>query len=285
MSNTMSNTFLSLPSPAKINLFLRVLERREDGYHNLQTSFQFVDVCDHLTFYLRKDGVINLKTPILGLKPSENLIVKAASLLHQHTDGKLGVDISIDKHIPMGAGLGGGSSNAATTLMALNQLWRLHLPQSELLNLGAQLGADVPVFIFGHAAWGEGVGDVLTPMILPQPWYLLIDPKIKISTTELFQDAKLKRNQSQIAKHVFDFNTGSNDFEPIVLQHYPPIAKIFDWLAPFSRPRLTGTGSIVYAAFDTRREASTIASLAPKFCHAIVARGLNSSPLLRALAS
>lgn len=280
----MNTTFLSLPSPAKVNLHLQILRRRADDYHDIQTVFQYLGLQDHLSFGLRQDHAIKLKTPLFQVKHEDNLIIKAAHLLQQQYDVAQGVDIAIDKHIPMGAGLGGGSSNAATTLLALNNLWRLHLPQDTLMKLGAQLGADVPFFIFGHAAWGEGIGEKLTPMLLPEHWYLLINPQTPISSGSLFNHPQLSYSQAPTTIEHFNPNQTINDFEPLILDNYPQIAAIFEWLKPYSRPRITGTGCVIYAAFDTREEASTIANLAPAFCQTTVTRGTNTSPLHDALA-
>lgn len=281
----MNTTYLSLPSPAKVNLQLNIINKRADGYHNIKTVFQYLDFCDHFTFNLRQDKKITLKTPMININHNDNLIIKAATLLQQQYQCNHGVEISIDKNIPMGAGLGGGSSNAATTLLALNYLWGLHLTKPQLIDIGSKLGADVPFFIFGHAAFGEGIGDILSPMVLPEKWYLLINPNIHISTSKLYNSPKLKPSTRNITITSFNIDTATNDFEPIILDQYPQIADIFNWLQPISSPRITGSGSTIYTIFDTREEASTIAALAPAFCSTQVVKGLNTSPLHNALAN
>ena len=276
-------TTLTLPAPAKVNRFLHVLDRRPDGYHNLQTAFQFIDLCDELSFQRRNDSSINLTTPLQSVALPDNLIVRAAQCLQAYTGCTFGVDIALTKCIPMGAGLGGGSSDAATTLLALNRLWELALPQDTLLKLATQLGADVPIFIYGHATWAEGIGNVFTPLSPPEPWYLLIHPPIHIKTATLFQQLSQHPPRISGVKPTTDFDAYSNDFEALVMEQFPLLQSLVETLQPHTRLRLTGTGSVMYGTFDTRDEASTIASLAPANCHTIVTKGKNISPLYEAL--
>lgn len=275
---------LVLPSPAKLNLFLHILGRRDDGYHNIQTVFQFIDLCDELTFYCRQDKKICLMPDLMGLPAQKNLIMRAANLLREKTNCQLGADITYAKHIPMGAGLGGGSSNAATTLLALNQLWNINMPMSELAKLGEQLGADVPVFVHGHAAWAEGIGTDLTPIILPQPWYLLVIPGCHISSAELYNHEDLERDSAPLRISNYRIGQGQNDFESVACNEYPKVAEALDWLSEYAPSRMTGSGSVVFAAFDTQEEASKIAALVPVAMQGIVAKGLNRSPLQAAMA-
>ena len=278
------NALIDLPSPAKINLFLRILERRDDGYHNLQTAFQFIDLHDRMSFHSRSDGIIRLTTSIETVAEQDNLIIRAAKLLQASSHSSMGADIAIDKRIPMGAGLGGGSSNAATTLLALNQLWQLKLSQQKLLSLATTLGADVPIFIHGHAAWAEGIGERLTTISPEQPWYLLIHPAVHVSTAQLFQALCRDTKYQQRVTETCDPLCLGNDFEAVLYSLYPEIQSIVETMKPHAPLHLTGSGSVVYARFDSAKEASTIASLAPANCHTFVAKGLNISPLHHALA-
>jgi 4-diphosphocytidyl-2-C-methyl-D-erythritol kinase len=228
-------TSLILPAPAKLNLFLHITGRRADGYHLLQTVFQFLEQADTLHFSLRQDGHITLMPNIPGVPADSNLVVRAARLLQAHTNGRLGADITLDKRLPMGGGIGGGSSDAATTLLGLNQLWGLNLPLETLATLGLQLGADVPVFVRGHAAWAEGVGETLTPIDLPEPWYLVLTPSAHISTVDIFCDPRLTRDTPAIT--VAAFLGGGlaqsirNDCENIVRQRSPEVDAALTWLA------------------------------------------------------
>jgi 4-diphosphocytidyl-2-C-methyl-D-erythritol kinase len=274
---------LRLPAPAKLNLFLHILGRRDDGYHNIQTIFQFVDFYDVLNFSLRKDAVIELAPPIPGVANTDNLVMKAALKLQQVTECKLGANIELTKHLPLGGGVGGGSSDAATTLLGLNELWKTRLSLKELSEIGLTLGADVPVFIYGHAAWAEGVGDQLTPIILPEPWYLLIIPSCQTVTSKLYQDPRLKRDNDELSISNYHPGMGHNDFEAILRLDYPEIARALDGLKPHSRPQVSGSGATVFAAFDTREEASRIAQSVSDEYVTVIAKGLNQSPLHMAL--
>ena len=280
------NAPLTLPSPAKLNRMLHIVGRREDGYHTLQTLFQFIDLNDHLTLASRDDGEIQLTSDIEGVCHDDNLIVRAARLLQHHSCTPLGATLAIEKQLPMGGGLGGGSSNAATTLLGLNHLWQLNLPFDELANLGLQLGADVPVFIYGHSAWAEGVGEQLTAVTLDTPWFVIIHPDISVSTPGVFQDPQLTRDSRPITM-ARALQGGApawrNDCEAVVKKRYPPIAEALHWLAQHAPSRLTGTGACVFAAFETQQSAQAIAQLAAQHWPTWVARGLNTSPLHDAL--
>lgn len=274
---------IELPSPGKLNLFLEILGRRADHYHNLQTVFQFIDLCDHIFFEPRDDGKIVLPAFSNEIPLRDNLIYKAAMALKQWANPKSGIEIRVKKRLPLGGGVGGGSSNAATTLLALNKIWALELPHSSLLEIGGRLGADVPVFLHGHASWAEGRGDVLSPIILPEPWYVLLMPSVQAKTQDFFNDAQLTYTTDPLTMSHYHFGQGHNDFEPIARRKFPVIAEALDWLNEFSPARMSGTGSTVFAAFDTREEASRIVALSPGHIRAVVAKGLNHSPLQAAL--
>lgn len=274
---------LTLPAPAKINLFLHVLGRRPDGYHNIQTVFQFVSLSDELNFQLREDGKINLNPELFGVVDAHNLIVRAAKALQKASGCTLGADITLTKNIPVGAGLGGGSSDAATTLLALNKLWKTKYSLHELTELGAPLGADVPVFVQGHAAWGEGRGDELIPIILPEHWYLLVIPKCSVSTEKLFQDPRLTRDSAALTISTYQPGQGHNDFTDVVCQDYREVAEAMAWLNQYAEAKMTGSGGVCFAEFDTQEKAGKIAALAPDTFSTEVVKGLNHSPVLTAL--
>lgn len=271
------------PAPAKLNLFLHVVGRRDDGYHALQTLFQLLDWGDTVHLRVRSDGEIQRLGENAGIEPVHDLAVRAARLLQSHAGTSLGVDIRVDKRIPMGGGLGGGSSNAATVLLALNQMWGCRLSSDQLARLGLELGADVPVFIHGRTAFAEGVGEKLTPLELPERDYLLLDPGASVSTSELFQAPELTRDSPPltIAGLLSGVETG-NAFEPIVRARYPAVARAFDWLAEFGRPCLTGTGGVVFAAIQAPPSTSRQESC-PVGMRVWSAKGVNVSPLLGAL--
>lgn len=277
---------LTLPSPAKLNRMLHIVGRREDGYHSLQTLFQFIDLCDHLSFTPRNDGEIHLTSEVKGVRHDDNLVVRAARLLQRHSGTHLGVTLAIDKQLPMGGGLGGGSSNAATVLVGLNNLWQLNLPLDELAHLGLELGADVPVFVHGQSAWAEGVGEQLTAVTLDTPWFVIIHPGISVSTPGVFQDPQLTRDSRPITMARALQGGASkwrNDCEAVVKERYPPIAEALFWLAQHAPSRLTGTGACLFAGFETQQAAQAIAQLAGQRWPTWVARGLNTSPLHDAL--
>lgn len=277
---------LTLPAPAKLNRMLHIVGRREDGYHTLQTLFQIISLCDYLTFTSRHDGVIHLTSEVSGVSHDDNLIVRAARLLQQASGTHWGATLSVDKRLPMGGGLGGGSSNAATVLVGLNHLWQLDFSLEALAQLGLQLGADVPVFVQGHSAWAEGVGERLTSVMLDTPWFVIIHPDISVSTQSVFQDPQLTRDSRAITMARALQGGASmwrNDCEAVVKERYPPIAEALHWLAQHAPSQLTGTGACVFAAFETQQAAQVIAQLASQRWSVWVARGLNSSPLHDAL--
>ena len=267
------------PAPAKINLFLNVMGRRPDDYHLLQSAFQFLDYGDVLRFTTRDDGVIRRTTSIPGIAEHQDLTVRAAALLQRHSDGSMGVDIAIEKRLPMGAGLGGGSSDAATTLLVLNRLWKLNLPQERLADLGLQLGADVPVFIYGQAAWAEGVGERLTPIDLPEPWYVVVVPPCHVSTAEIFASPDLTRNSPPITIAAFLSGAGSNTCEGVVCRRHPEVGRALAWLSEHAPARMSGTGAAVFAAFADRALAQAVADAVPAPWAVFTARGCNRSPL------
>ncbi len=275
---------LTLPSPAKLNLFLHITGRRPDGYHELQTLFQFLDYGDILTFRPRQDGRIILTAQIPGVAADDNLIVRAARLLQKATHhGQLpGADITLDKRLPMGGGLGGGSSNAATALLGLDRLWGAGFTIDQLAELGLKLGADVPVFVRGHAAFGEGVGEKLTPADPPQDWFIVIKPDVDISTAEIFSQQGLTRNTPGITiapAFEGDASRYRNDCEDVVKQLYPEVEKSLEWLSRFGPARLTGTGACIFGRFPTEAEARNIWARRPTGIKGFVARGVNLSPL------
>ncbi len=276
---------LTLPAPGKLNLFLHICGRREDGYHQLQTVFQFLDYADQIQFTLTpgQDGQIKLKTPLVGVAEQDNLIVRAAHALRKSTGCNAGATIVLDKKLPLGGGIGGGSSDAATTLIALNRLWQTGLNQQELQDIGLNLGADVPIFIHGSAAWAEGVGEILQEITLPEPWYLVLVPPCHISTTEIFSHRQLTRDTQAIKMSAFFEQGGHNDCEPLVRSLYPQVAEALDWLDQYGSARMTGTGACVFAQFASRQEAEIAFGKCPKQLQGFIARGVNRSPLHEAL--
>lgn len=267
------------PAPAKLNLMLRVLGRRPDGYHRLQTVFQFIDRQDWLFFTPRDDGWIRRTSNLAGTPEGSDLVVRAACLLRDRAGTGFGVDIRVEKRLPVGGGLGGGSSDAATTLVALNRIWNLGLSESELVELGSTLGADVPIFVYSRAAWGEGVGEVLTPIDLLEPWYLVLVPQCKVTTAAVFSDKELTRNSAPITMGSFIAGDDRNDCLAVVRQRYREVSAALDWLANVGRPRLTGTGACVFCTFATAAQAHAACSLVPPRFSAFVACGMNRSPL------
>ncbi len=274
---------LICPAPAKLNLFLHITGRRPDGYHLLQTVFQFIDYCDQLYFTLRHDAQIIITTPLPTVNLSDNLIYRAAMLLQKSTGCQQGVDIALQKKIPLGGGLGGGSSNAATTLLALNKLWQLGLSLRELAHLGVQLGADVPVFIQGHAAWAEGIGEKLLNITLPEPWYVVIIPACQVSTVKIFSHSQLTRDSTAIKIQDFNELSSRNDCEALVKNLYPEVAAALDWLGQYTRAKLTGTGGCIFGRFEQRQSAQAVLDKLPERFSGFIAQGLNHSPLHRVL--
>ncbi len=267
---------LSLPSPAKINLFLHIVGRRPDGYHNLQTVFQFLSLCDTLHFEL--DDKLTLESQLPGLAPQDNLIIKAANLLKAKTGCSKGARIHVEKHIPMGSGLGGGSSNAATTLVALNRLWELHLTIDELLPLGRQLGADVGIFLFGHAAFAQGIGDEFISITPPTPWYAILVPPVHVSTIAMYTHPALIRDTPAINAEDYR-KANSNDFSPLVCKEYPLIAQALEWLSQFGEARLTGSGAGLFVPCQNEQQAQDIVGQIPDGMIGFAAQGQNQSPL------
>ena len=274
---------LSLPAPAKLNLMLHITGRRSDGYHELQTLFQLLDYGDQLHFAAREDEQIRLQSDFPGVPHDSNLIVRAARQLQVASASYQGVDIWIDKRLPMGGGIGGGSSNAATTLLALNHLWQLGWSLERLASLGLQLGADVPVFVHGHAAFAEGVGEKLTTVDLDEPWYLVVVPQVSVSTAEIFSAPELTRNTPAITLHAVLERGGHNDCQPVAEQRYAQIHNALIWLNKFVPARLTGTGSCVFGSFPSKGEADRVAAQLPADLPGFVARGSNVSMLHRQL--
>jgi 4-diphosphocytidyl-2-C-methyl-D-erythritol kinase len=275
------------PAPAKLNLFLHVTGRRPDGYHELQTVFQIVELADALAFDLMPDGTItradDAAEGAAGLRevpPEHDLCVRAARALQAATGCRQGAVIRVRKRIPMGGGLGGGSSDAATTLRVLDRLWGTGLSVDALCDLGRQLGADVPVFVRGESAWAEGVGERLTPLRLPESWYLIIHPGVAVPTREIFQAPELTRNSPVLTIPALFESGGRNDCEPVVRARYGAVAEALDWLARFAPSRLTGTGSCLFARFPSAAAAERVAARVPDLWRAWVARGLQRSPLL-----
>lgn len=275
---------LRWPAPAKINLFLHVTGRRPDGYHTLQTVFQFLNLCDWLDFERREDGRIRRATAVGGIAPEQDLVVRAAHALQAHTGVKAGASLSIDKRLPVGGGIGGGSSDAATTLVALNLLWGLDLPLEALARIGLQLGADVPVFIAGKAAFAEGIGEILTPLAPAESWYVLLKPDCAVPTAAVFADPDLTRDTPPITIRDFLEGAGRNDCEPVVRRRFPAVNAALDWLSRRAPSRLTGTGACVYAACADEAQARSIVAEVPAPWLAYAVRGLNRSPLLERLA-
>ena len=272
-------------APAKLNLMLHILGRDEGGYHELQTVFQLIDLCDRIEITVTGDGSITLPRGAAGVPEAEDLVVRAARGLQQVSRTRLGAEIWVKKKIPMGGGMGGGSSDAATTLVALNQMWGLRYSRRELMNFGVALGADVPIFVAGESAWGEGIGQELTPVSLgADSWYLVIFPGVSVPTATVFQAAELTRNSPPTTMRGFLETGGRNDCEAVVRARFPAVAEALDWLARHGPARLTGTGSCVFAKFSRVEDAERVAARVPDTWRAWVARGLDRSPLLDELA-
>ena len=271
---------ISWPAPAKLNRFLHIVGRRADGYHRLQTVFQFIDRCDYLSLAVRTDGLIRRQGEVSGVPAEDDLTVRAARLLQQTCAVSRGVTITIDKRLPLGSGLGGGSSDAATTLVALNQYWQTGLSTEQLAALGLRLGADVPVFVHGRAAWAEGVGERLTPLEdLDEPWFVVLVPPCTVATGAVFKDPELTRNSQPITIQDFVAGNVGNDCEAVVYRCYPEVAAAAQWLTGYGQARLTGTGACVFAAFADPRAAEQVIARLPTALSGFLARGLNRSPL------
>lgn len=276
-------------APAKLNLFLHITGRRPDGYHELQSVFQLLDWGDTLHFTLRDDGKVSRKTDVPGVPEQTDLVVRAASLLKAHAGVEAGVDIEIGKRLPMGAGLGGGSSDAATTLLALNRLWKLDLPREELQSLAVKLGADVPFFVFGKNAFAEGIGEALQQVQLPARWFLVVTPRVHVPTAAIFSDKSLTRDSKPIT--ITDFlaqqscgagwpdSFGRNDMQQVVTSKYAEVAKVVEWFYNLTPARMTGSGASVFAAFRSKAEAEAAQAKLPAGWNSAIAESLSEHPL------
>lgn len=274
------------PAPAKLNLFLHIVGRRADGYHLLQTVFQLLDWGDEVRLRLRADGAIRRVDPLPAVADEADLGVRAALALREATGCRLGADIAIDKRVPVGGGLGGGSSDAATTLVALNAIWGTGLDEDALAGLGAALGADVPVFVRGTSAWAEGIGERLTPLALPERWFVVVDPGVSVPTRELFQVPELTRNSPPLTIPLFVSGVATgNAFEPVARERFPAVAAALDWLGRFGEARLSGSGGCVFATFPSREAGEAVRAGCPAGMRAWVARGVVESPLRQRLAA
>ncbi len=281
----MTHPWSAWPAPAKLNLFLHIVGRRDDGYHLLQTVFQLLDWGDSVHLRVRSDGAIARAGELPGVALENDLCLRAAQLLRERSGTLAGVDIRVDKRIPIGGGLGGGSSDAATTLVALNELWQTRLSPADLAALGLELGADVPAFVHGQSAWAEGVGELLTPVALPPRAFVILDPGVSVPTGPLFQAPELTRNMAPAT--IGGFFAGmetTNIFTPVVRARYAQVAAAMDWLNQFGEARLSGSGGCVFVAVDSAAEADTIVRTCPASFTAYRAGGLDKSPLLDAVA-
>jgi len=267
------------PAPAKLNLFLHVVGRRADGYHLLQTLFRLVDHGDALRFSPRADGDVRLATPLQGVAPESDLTVRAARLLQRETGCRLGVEIAVDKRLPMGGGLGGGSSDAATVLLALNHLWQLGLPRSRLQQIGLTLGADVPVFVGGRNAFAEGVGEALQPLDLPPAWYVVLEPPVAVPTAAIFGAAELARDTAPMIVADWAPGFGINDLQPVAVARFPVVADYLRWLDAYGEARMSGSGACVFAEFANQQAALAVLGELPSTMVGWVAAGLERHPL------
>jgi len=272
-------TALACPAPAKLNLFLHVVGRRGDGYHLLQTLFRFIDFGDTLHFTLREDGIVRRTRQIEGVPEEQDLCVRAARLLQREAGCRLGADIGVEKRIPMGGGLGGGSSDAATTLLALHRLWNLGLSRQRLMELGLQLGADVPVFIFGDNAFAEGVGEQLQAHSLPDAWYVVLFPPVHVPTAAVFSRPELTRDTISLKIRDLSTHRLRNDLQPVVCKLYPEVERHLAWLGQFAPAMMTGSGACVFAGFGDEAGARAVLQKLPPDMRGIVARGLPHHPL------
>lgn len=283
ISDSASAFSQTYPAPAKLNLMLRVVGRRVDGYHLLQTVFRFIDYGDALRFRLRSDGVIARVNAIPGVPAESDLCVRAARLLQTHTGCALGIDIELEKRLPMGGGLGGGSSDAATTLLVLNRLWNTAVPRDQLIDLAEKLGADVPVFVFGQNAFAEGIGERLQALTLTPAWYVVLCPPVMVSTPSVFTHPDLKRDSEKITIQGFfkALAEGAlvNDLQAVVVRDYPPVARCLAWLSQHGPALMTGSGACVFAAFESETAAQQVFAQRPRDMQGFVARGLEHHPL------
>jgi 4-diphosphocytidyl-2-C-methyl-D-erythritol kinase len=273
----------SFSAPAKVNVFLHITGRRDDGYHTLQSAFQLLDFCDTISLSPTKNGLIQRRTTIEGVPEHDDLCVRAALAIQQETGSALGVEIEVEKRIPMGGGLGGGSSDAATTLLALNQLWNLNLSRQALMKIGLKLGADVPFFIFGQSAWAEGVGEILTPLTLPTQFYVVLTPQVHVSTAKIFAHSGLTKDTKPLK--IADFSNGTNsnlfrnDLEKLVCEEYSAVASALEWLNQHGQARMSGSGASVFLAVDSLAKANNIFEQKPFNMQGFVAKSLNRHPL------
>ncbi|MEW6415261.1 MAG: 4-(cytidine 5'-diphospho)-2-C-methyl-D-erythritol kinase [Pseudomonadota bacterium] len=267
------------PAPAKLNLFLHVVGRRDDGYHLLQSVFRFIDRCDAVHLTLRDDGRVVREGDLPGVPEDADLTVRAARLLQPYAPAGAGVGIRLEKVLPMGGGLGGGSSDAATVLLALNRLWRTNLTREALQRLALRLGADVPVFVFGRTAFAEGVGEILRPVELPPAWYVVLTPPVTVPTAAIFAAPELTRNTPALKIAPFSAGAGRNDLQPVVVARYPEVARHLEWLGRFGEARMTGSGACVFASFDTEAAAHEVLRQLPPAMQGFVAQGLDRHPL------
>lgn len=287
--HTDTDNFSYWPAPIKLNLELRILGQRADGYHELQTLFQLLDIGDELWIKPNTNGFLELLSDYSEVPQEDNLVIKAArALLEQTADKTLGATIKLNKRMPSGAGLGGGSSDAATTLVALNHLWQLGLSKQSLCNIGAKLGADVPVFVNGHSAWAEGIGEVLSNTEIPKKHFLIVYPDCAINTGKIFSHPALTRDDKPIklraTRPEVDLKSlGYNAFQPLVAELYPEVQEALEFLNQFGQAMLTGTGSSVFLTFDNEREASKISALCKQRWLTLEATGINTSPLIETL--
>ncbi|QLB12937.1 4-diphosphocytidyl-2-C-methyl-D-erythritol kinase [Bisgaardia hudsonensis] len=270
---------IRFPSPAKLNLFLYINNKRDDGYHELQTLFQFLDFGDWLTINSTINREIHLVSPITNLNSQDNLIYKAAKNLQEYTNCKLGASIHLDKILPIGGGVGGGSSNAATTLIALNYLWNTQLSLKDLCHIGLKLGADVPIFLHGKSAFAEGVGEKITYCEPPEKWFVVLKPNVSISTASIFNDPHLPRNSPKLSLSELLNKKYENDCEKIVLNHYSEVEETYNWLLQYAPARLTGTGACVFAEFNDKKSAQSAFLAKPDKIFGFIAKGSNISPL------
>ena len=271
------------PSPAKLNLFLHINGRRSDGFHELQSVFQMLSYGDELAFEVTHEPSICMHTPLVGVADDDNLIIKAARALQKHCHCKLGCTIYLNKKLPMGGGIGGGSSNAATTLRVLNELWDCKLNIDQLAELGLALGADVPVFVHGHTAFAEGVGEILTPIAVDSKVYLVVFPNCHVATATIFGSPNLPRNTPKINAKDYQFDITQNDCQNLVIDQYSEVAKLLQWLLQFAPSRMTGTGACVFAVFDDHEKAEQVFNKLPSDWHGFIAQGVDESPLNTAL--
>ncbi|WP_043648611.1 4-(cytidine 5'-diphospho)-2-C-methyl-D-erythritol kinase [Chitinilyticum litopenaei] len=271
--------FLAFPAPAKLNLFLHVIGRRPDGYHLLQSVFQLIDACDTIRLRVRADGQLRHLNPLPGVAPESDLCIRAARLLQQKTGCRLGIDLQISKQLPMGGGVGGGSSDAATVLLALNRLWELNLSRQTLMAWGVTLGADVPFFLYGQTAFVEGIGEIMTPVASEDCWYVVLHPPVHVPTPEIFCDEGLTRNTPPLIVRVLDNAATQNDLQAVASRKFPLIQKHLDWLSQFGEARMTGSGSCVFAKFASQAAANQVISQLPDEMKGFIAKSLSQHQL------